>query len=136
MARQFQRRGAYVGGRHVAMLGGEGEAAARFLQKAHGVGVISVGMAVGVAEGAQAQPARGLFQKIEGIGAGRLIDQCGLKGQTEGGAQIFSKHANIIVNRGDATASDVRALIDLAQKRVADELGYELVPEITFVGDF
>ena len=77
-----------------------------------------------------------IFQKIDGIGAGRLIDQCGLKGHAEGGAQIFSQHANIIVNRGNATASDVRALIDLAQKRVADELGYELVPEITFVGDF
>lgn len=77
-----------------------------------------------------------IFQKIDGIGAGRLIDQCGLKGRVAGGAQIFSKHANIIVNRGDATASDVRALIDLAQRRVADELGYELVPEITLVGEF
>ena len=77
-----------------------------------------------------------IFQKIEGIGAGRLIDQCGLKGRTEGGAQIFTKHANIIVNRGDATAADVCALIDLAQTRVADELGYELMPEITFVGEF
>ena len=77
-----------------------------------------------------------IFQKIEGIGAGRLIDQCGLKGHTEGGAQIFPNHANIIINRGDATASDIRALIDLAQTRVADELGYELVPEIAFVGEF
>lgn len=77
-----------------------------------------------------------IFQKIEGIGAGRLIDECGLKGHVEGGAQIFLKHANIIINRGNATASDIRALIDLAQTRVADELGYELVPEITFVGDF
>ena len=77
-----------------------------------------------------------IFQKIEGIGAGRLIDQCGLKGHTEGGAQIFTKHANIIINRGNATASDVRALIDLSQKRVADELGYDLVPEITFIGEF
>jgi UDP-N-acetylmuramate dehydrogenase len=77
-----------------------------------------------------------IFQKIEGIGAGRLIDECGLKGHIGGGAQIFPKHANIIINRGDATASDIRALIDLAQKRVADELGYDLVPEITFVGEF
>jgi UDP-N-acetylmuramate dehydrogenase len=77
-----------------------------------------------------------IFQKIDGIGAGRLIDQCGLKGHVHGGAQIFSEHANIIVNRGNATASDVRALIDLAQTRVAEELGYELVPEITFVGEF
>ena len=77
-----------------------------------------------------------IFQKIEGIGAGRLIDECGLKGHVKGGAQIFTKHANIIVNLGNATAADVRALIDLAQTRVADELGYELVPEIAFVGDF
>jgi UDP-N-acetylmuramate dehydrogenase len=77
-----------------------------------------------------------IFQKIEGIGAGRLIDECGLKGHTEGGAQIFPRHANIIINLGGATASDVRALIDLAQTRVADELGYELVPEIAFVGEF
>ena len=77
-----------------------------------------------------------IFQKIEGVGAGRLIDQCGLKGQTHGGAQIFTKHANIVVNRGGATAADVRALIELAQTRVADELGYELVPEIAFVGEF
>ena len=77
-----------------------------------------------------------IFQKIEGIGAGRLIDECGLKGHTEGGAQIFPRHANIIINLGGATASDVRALIDLARKRVADELGYELVPEIAFVGEF
>ncbi len=77
-----------------------------------------------------------IFQKIDEIGAGRLIDECGLKGHTEGGAQIFSKHANIIINLGDATAADVRALIDLAQTRVADELGYDLVPEITFVGEF
>lgn len=77
-----------------------------------------------------------IFQKIEGIGAGRLIDECGLKGHIGGGAQIFPKHANIIVNRGDATAADVRALIDLAQRRVSEELGYELVPEIAFVGEF
>ncbi len=77
-----------------------------------------------------------IFQKIDGIGAGRLIDECGLKGHVGGGAQIFLKHANIIVNRGDATAADVRALIDLAQTRVASQLGHELVPEITFVGEF
>jgi UDP-N-acetylmuramate dehydrogenase len=77
-----------------------------------------------------------IFRKIEGIGAGRLIDQCGLKGRIHGGAGIFHKHANIIVNLGGATAADVRALIDLAQERVAEELGYELVPEIAFVGEF
>ena len=77
-----------------------------------------------------------IFQKIEGVGAGRLIDQCGLKGHVLGNAQIFHKHANIIVNLGGATAADVRALISLAQETVQRELGYELRPEIGFVGEF
>jgi UDP-N-acetylmuramate dehydrogenase len=79
-----------------------------------------------------------IFRKIEGIGAGRLIDQCGLKGYVHrrGRAQIFQKHANIIVNLGGATAREIRELIDLAQETVARELGYELVPEIMFIGDF
>jgi UDP-N-acetylmuramate dehydrogenase len=77
-----------------------------------------------------------IFQKIEGIGAGRLIDECGLKGHTNGGAGIFHKHANIIVNFGGATAAEVRALIDLIQNTVSREKGYDLVPEIAFVGEF
>ncbi len=77
-----------------------------------------------------------IFQKIDGVGAGRLIDECGLKGHVHGGAQIFHKHANIIVNVGGASSSDVRALIDLAQSTVRKELGHELTPEITFVGEF
>jgi UDP-N-acetylmuramate dehydrogenase len=77
-----------------------------------------------------------IFQKIEGVGAGRLIDQCGLKGHVLGGAQIFHKHANIVVNLGGATAADVRAIIDLAQTTVQRELGYELKPEIGMIGDF
>lgn len=75
-----------------------------------------------------------IFKKIEGIGAGRLIDQCGLKGHIIGNAQIFHKHANIIVNLGGATAADVRALIDLARTTVARQLGYELTTEIGMVG--
>ena len=79
-----------------------------------------------------------IFRKIEGIGAGRLIDQCGLKGHVHesGRAMIFHRHANIVVNLGGARASDVRALIELAQTTVKRELGYELVPEIGFVGEF
>lgn len=77
-----------------------------------------------------------IFKKIEGIGAGRLIDECGLKGHVHGAAQIFRKHANIIVNLGGAKASEVRTLIDLAQAKVAQETGYELEPEIGFVGEF
>jgi UDP-N-acetylmuramate dehydrogenase len=77
-----------------------------------------------------------IFQKIEGVGAGRLIDQCGLKGHVLGNAQIFHKHANIVVNLGGATAADVRAIIDLAQRTVREQLGYELEPEIGFIGEF
>ena len=77
-----------------------------------------------------------IFQKIEGIGAGRLIDECGLKGHVHGGAGIFHRHANIIVNLGGATAAEVRTLIDLARDTVARETGHELVTEIAFVGDF
>jgi UDP-N-acetylmuramate dehydrogenase len=77
-----------------------------------------------------------IFKKIDGIGAGRLIDACGLKGRVHGAAGIFHKHANIIVNFGGATAREVRDLIDLAQETVARETGHELVPEIAFVGEF
>lgn len=77
-----------------------------------------------------------IFRKIEGIGAGRLIDECGLKGRVHGAAQIFHRHANIIVNLGGATAAEVRWLIDLARDTVLRETGHELVPEIGFVGDF
>lgn len=77
-----------------------------------------------------------IFQKIEGIGAGRLIDECGLKGHVHGAAGIFQRHANIIVNHGGATAAEVVALIDLARDTVRRETGYELTTEISFVGDF
>jgi len=77
-----------------------------------------------------------IFKKIEGIGAGRLIDQCGLKGFGIGGAQVSHLHANIIVNRGDASAADVRALIVHMQARVYERFGQQLEPEIGFVGDF
>lgn len=77
-----------------------------------------------------------IFKKIEGVGAGRLVDQCGLKGYTIGGAQISHIHANIMLNLGHATAGDVRALIAHAQKRVRETTGYEIEPEIGFVGEF
>ena len=75
-----------------------------------------------------------IFKKIEGVGAGRLIDECGLKGHVIGAAGIFHRHANIIVNLGGATSAEVRALIDLARETVLRETGYELEPEIGFVG--
>jgi UDP-N-acetylmuramate dehydrogenase len=77
-----------------------------------------------------------IFKKIEGIGAGRLIDQCGLKGFRMGDAQISHIHANIMVNLGNATAADVIALIRHAQTTVRERLGHQLEPEIGFIGEF
>lgn len=77
-----------------------------------------------------------IFQKIEGIGAGRLIDECGLKGARIGGAEVTHRHANIMINRGDATAADVIALIQHVKQVVQRETGYELETEIDFVGEF
>ncbi len=77
-----------------------------------------------------------VFRKIDGVGAGRLIEQAGLKGKQIGGAKVSEKHANYIVNMGDATADDVRRLISLVQSVVLKKTGYKLEPEIGFVGEF
>jgi len=83
------------------------------------------------------EPSAGsIFKKIEGIGAGRLIDECGLKGTRIGGARVTRRHANIFVNAGGATAADVRALIAHVQEVVERRTGYRLEPEISFVGEF
>jgi len=77
-----------------------------------------------------------IFKKIEGIGAGRLIDECGLKGARIGGAMITHRHANIFVNVDEARAADVCALIKLARDTVERETGYRLETEIDFIGEF
>lgn len=77
-----------------------------------------------------------IFKKKEDVGAGRLVDQCGLKGFRHGNAQISHMHANIMVNLGGATARDVRELIAIAQGRVREKFGVDLEPEIGFVGEF
>jgi UDP-N-acetylmuramate dehydrogenase len=77
-----------------------------------------------------------IFKKIEGVGAGRLVDQSGLKGFRRGGAQISHIHANIMVNLGGATAKDVRELIAIAQETVERDHKVHLEPEIGFIGEF
>jgi UDP-N-acetylmuramate dehydrogenase len=85
----------------------------------------------------QFHPSAGsIFKKIEGVGAGRLIDQCGLKGHRVGDAQISHIHANIIVNLGRATARDVRELIGVAQRAVRERFDQNIEPEIGFIGEF
>ena len=77
-----------------------------------------------------------VFKRVSGYGAGRLIEQVGLKGKQIGGAQISPVHANFIVNVGTATAADVVALISVAQTTVKQQIGVTLEPEISFIGEF
>lgn len=70
------------------------------------------------------------FQRPEGYFAGTLIDRAGLKGLTVGGAQVSEKHAGFIVNKGDATASDVLSLVKQVQQRVYEHSGVHLEPEV------
>jgi UDP-N-acetylmuramate dehydrogenase len=77
-----------------------------------------------------------VFKKIDGVGAGRLIDQVGLKGTIIGGAQISTQHANFIVNRSNATANDVLELVALIQKSVEAQTGHHLEMEIELIGEF
>lgn len=75
-----------------------------------------------------------VFKNPEGASSAKMIDELGLKGTTIGNAQISEKHANFIVNLGDAKASDVRALIDLVRTEVLNAYGIELATEVKFLG--
>jgi UDP-N-acetylmuramate dehydrogenase len=77
-----------------------------------------------------------IFKNPPGEFAGRLLDALGLKGHRQGGAMVSEEHANFIVNVGDATAADVRALMDEAARRVWQLKGIRLEPEIKLVGDW
>ena len=68
--------------------------------------------------------------------AGRLIDEAGLKGFQVGQAQVSSRHANFFINLGEATAADVRALIEAVRARVAERHNVALELEIELVGDW
>lgn len=69
------------------------------------------------------------------LAAGKLLEQVGAKEMKIGGARVFDKHANILINSGTASAEDVRKLAEILKKRVKDEYGYDLEEEITFLGD-
>ena len=77
-----------------------------------------------------------VFRNPEGDSAGRIIDELGLKERRVGGAMVSPMHANFIVNTGDATAAEVRALAELVRETVARERGLELAYEVEFVGDW
>ncbi len=71
--------------------------------------------------------------KSSGRSAWQVVDQLGLRGHRIGGAQFSEKHSNFIVNCGDASASDVKALIDLAKSRALSELGIQLEEEVIYL---
>ena len=73
-----------------------------------------------------------VFRRPEGHFAGRLIEQCGLKGTSVGGAQVSTKHAGFIVNTGKATCGDVSALVRLIQETVFRETGVSLERELKY----
>jgi UDP-N-acetylmuramate dehydrogenase len=76
-----------------------------------------------------------VFRNPKGNYAARLIEACGLKGRAVGGAEISRKHANFIVNRGDARAADIEALIELAEAAAREKFGIALEREVRIVGE-
>jgi UDP-N-acetylmuramate dehydrogenase len=77
-----------------------------------------------------------VFRNPPGDHAARLIEACGLKGLQRGGARVSEKHANFIVNpKGAARAADIEWLILEVKRRVLQEKGIDLVPEVRIVGE-
>ena len=77
-----------------------------------------------------------MFKNPKGDYAGRLIEAAGLKGTRIGDAQISNTHANFFINQGQASASDIFALIQLAKRSVFEKFDIALDPEIELIGDW
>jgi len=75
-----------------------------------------------------------MFKRPQGHFAAELIDRCGLKGCTVGGAQVSEKHAGFVINRGGATCADVLALVEQVKERVLAQTGVELEMEVKVLG--
>ena len=76
------------------------------------------------------------FKRPEGYFAGKLIMDAGLRGYRIGDAQVSDKHCGFVVNIGNASAADVREVIEEVQERVKDRFHVRLEPEVIFLGDF
>ena len=77
-----------------------------------------------------------VFKRTANYPAGFLIDQCGLKGYRVGDAQVSSHHANFVINLGNATARDLRTVIEHLQATVEKETGHRMEHEVRYVGEF
>ena len=111
------------------------------LQTSHGeTGLIRAEMEDIAARRREKQPleypsAGSAFKRYPGYFTAQLIDEAGLKGYTVGGAQVSEKHAGFIINRGDATASDVQTLIEHIQSRIYALHGIRIEQEIRTLSD-
>jgi len=76
-----------------------------------------------------------VFRNPQGDHAARLIEAAGLKGERIGGAGVSEKHANFIINLGDATARDIESLIRRVQQKVEEAFGVRLITEVKIVGE-
>ncbi|MDO5344358.1 MAG: UDP-N-acetylmuramate dehydrogenase [Lachnospiraceae bacterium] len=76
------------------------------------------------------------FKRPEGYFAGKLIMDAGLRGFSVGGAQISEKHCGFVINKGGATAADVRELMRQVNARVQEKFGVSLEPEVKMLGEF
>ena len=76
-----------------------------------------------------------VFKNPPGDFAGRLVEQCGLKGFAIGAAGVSEKHANFIINAGGARAADIEAVIAHVQATVAQQTGIRLEPEVKIIGE-
>lgn len=76
-----------------------------------------------------------VFRNPDNDHAARLIDMCNLKGTCVGGAQVSTKHANFIINSGNATAKDIEELILKVRTTIENECGVSLVPEVKILGE-
>ena len=76
------------------------------------------------------------FKRPEGYFAGKLIEDAGLGGYSVGDAEVSEKHKGFVINKGNASAKDVRELIDYVIKTVKEKSGVTLEPEVLFLGEF
>lgn len=139
--RQRTRANYEISYRHVALLDGDEEwfLAARFKlpkgDSAKSRAIIRQLLEQRIASQPLGQPNAGsVFRNPPGDHAARLIEACGLKGHAIGGAMISDKHANFIVNRGQATAADIETLIELAAQTVREKFSIVLEPEVRILG--
>ena len=131
-----------IGYRHVALLSGAQEwfVGAAFAFEAGETAPSLARIRELLARRAASQPlsqpnAGSVFRNPPGEHAARLVESCGLKGYTVGGAQVSSRHANFIVNLGGASAADIEAIIGHVERTVREKAGVALVREVRIVGE-